>query len=281
MPNPRAYNWRRRLASRRLVGLVRRMGGGAMSRARTWSVRLSVDELNASICLLETDAEMAAWARGLMRGLNAGDNKPGASDPYSEGWHVGRAARQKADDLRAQLSENGGSDKEANATANAPAFGKANAPANALPIGEPERRTNNEEQGTKNKERKASAPRAAFDASMFDEMLPVEFACDHGFVSMWHDWVGERKARKTPMTERAAKMHLEALLSFGSVESAIESMRQAIEKHWTMVYKPKEQLFGAQPAKKRELASDEFEVMGMVCRHGELDNIDPELLARL
>ena len=121
---------------------------------------MSVDELNASICLLETDAEMAAWARGLMRGLNAGDNKPGASDPYSEGWHVGRASRQKADELRAQLSENGGGDKEANAPANAPAFGKANAPANAPPIGEPERRTKNEEQGTNN-EKPKKAPKVA------------------------------------------------------------------------------------------------------------------------
>lgn len=255
-----------------------------MSRARTWSVRLSVDELNASICLLETDEELAAWARGLMRGLNGGEDKAGASDAYSEGWEIGLSAREKADSLRAECAKvgsTGGSKRVANAQANASPIASPNASPDAQPFGQPERRTNNEEQRTKNKERKASAPKAAFDASMFDEMLPDEFARDHGFVSMWHDWVGERKARKTPMTERAAKMHIEALLSFGPVESAIESMRQAIEKHWTMVYKPKEQFFGAQPTKKRELAADEFEVMGMICRQGELDGIDPELLARL
>ena len=255
-----------------------------MSRARTWSVRLSVDDLNASICLLESDEELAAWTRGLMRGLNGGEVKAGASSSYSEGWEIGVVAREKADCLRAECAKvgsAGGSKRVANAQANASPIASPNASPDAQPFGQPERRTNNEEQGTKNKERKTSAPRAAFDASMFDEMLPAEFACDHGFVSMWHDWVGERKARKTPMTERAARMHIEALLSFGPVESAVESMRQAIEKHWTMVYKPKEQIFGAQPAKKRELGADEFEVMGMVCRHGELDGMDPELLARL
>lgn len=128
-----------------------------MSRARTWSVRLSVDELNASICLLETDAEMAAWARGLMRGLNAGENKPGASDPYTEGWQVGRAARQKADDLRAQLSENGSGDKETNGAANGAANVHAIVSPKAAPIGEPERRTNNEELRTKERKPRQAA----------------------------------------------------------------------------------------------------------------------------
>ena len=226
-----------------------------MSRNRTWSVRLSVDELNASICLLETDAEMAAWARGLMRGLNAGDNKPGASDPYSEGWHVGRAARQKADELRAQLSENGGSDKEANAPVNVPAFGKANAPANASPIGEPERRTNNKEQGTKNKERKASAPKVAFSPSMFDAMIPETLAKSEAFLAKWTAWVVSRHSRRKPISEIAAKEQLAKLVGFG-VAGAIESLQQSIEGDWTGVFAPKSGFQTPKPAP----AADEWAI---------------------
>ena len=213
-----------------------------MSRARTWSVRLSVDELNASICLLETDAEMAAWARGLMRGLNAGDNKPGASDPYSEGWRAGRAARQKADDLRAQLSENGSVDKDANAPANASAFGKANAPANTSPIGEPERRTNNEEQRTK------KARQAAFSPSMFDHMIPESLSTFADFVESWHGWMSSRHDRKKPISEAAAKTQLEDLAGFGRV-GAVLSIRQSIAHDWQGLFAPKTQGVQSQPVR--------------------------------
>lgn len=131
------------------------MGGEAMSKARTWSVRLSVDDLNASFCLLETDQEIAAWVRGLMRGLNAGDCKEGASKEYAEGWEIGRPARERADEIRAERAEVGsvGGSKR---VANARAIASPTASPIGKPTAQPERRTKNEEQ--KNKEQGPPAP---------------------------------------------------------------------------------------------------------------------------
>ena len=212
-----------------------------MSRARTWSVRLSVDELNASICLIESDEDLASWTRGLMRGLNGGDAKSGASDAYSEGWELGAGAREKADALRAECAETGrigGSKRVANAQANASPVASPNASPNAQPFGQPERRTNNEEPITKNKERKASAPKVAFSPSMFDAMIPEALAKSEGFVVKWTAWVASRHNRRKPISELAAKEQLAKLAGFG-VAGAIESLRQSIEGDWQGIFPPK------------------------------------------
>ena len=212
-----------------------------MSRARTWSVRLSVDDLNASICLLESDEELAAWTRGLMRGLNGGEVKTDASSSYSEGWEIGAAAREKADCLRAEcakIGSAGGSKRVANAQANASPIASPNASPDAQPFGQPERRTNNEEQGTKNKERKASAPKAAFSPSMFDAMIPESLAESEAFGAKWTAWVASRHSRRKPISELAAKEQLAKLAGFG-ITGAIESLRQSIEGDWQGVFPPK------------------------------------------
>lgn len=126
-----------------------------MSRARTWSVRLSVDDMNAALCLLETDEEVASWTRGMMRGLNGGSCKEGASSAYSEGWEIGFRAREKADEIRAERAEIGsvGGSKR---VANAQAIASPNASPIGTPTAQPERRTNNVER--KNKEQEPEAP---------------------------------------------------------------------------------------------------------------------------
>ena len=137
------------------IGLVRSVEGGEVSRARTWSVRLSVDDMNAALCLLETDEEIAAWTRGLLRGLNGGDCKQGASKPYAEGWEIGFPAREKADEIRAERAEIGsvGGSKR---VANAQAIASPNGQPIGKPTGQPERRTKNVER--KNKEQEPPAP---------------------------------------------------------------------------------------------------------------------------
>lgn len=78
-----------------------------MAIARKLLVRVPVDEINASTALMETDKEMATWARGMIRGLNDGENKPGANQAYTEGWKIGFAARKAANDMRELRSEIG------------------------------------------------------------------------------------------------------------------------------------------------------------------------------
>ena len=154
----RTYHGNRGLAPRDLVGLVRRMGLDAMSE-RTWSVRLSINDLNASIFLLESDAEVAAWARGLMRGLNAGEAKEDASKAYASGWEIGSAAREKADAIRAGLAENGragGVAKASKRIADATAIATADATAAAEAFALAEPRT--KKQRTKNKEQQEHQP---------------------------------------------------------------------------------------------------------------------------
>lgn len=175
-PANRAEYRNRRLAARRVVGLVWEMGGEAMSKARTWSVRLSVDDLNASFCLLETDQEIAAWVRGLMRGLNAGDCKEGASKEYAEGWEIGRPARERADEIRAERAEVGsvGGSKR---VANAQAIASPTASPIGKPTAQPERRTKNEEQ-----QEQITRPRqAAFTPPSEQEW--VEYC-----TRTWSDW---------------------------------------------------------------------------------------------
>lgn len=176
LPANRAEYRNRSLAACRVVGLVREMGGEAMSKARTWSVRLSVDDLNASFCLLETDQEIAAWVRGLMRGLNAGDCKEGASKEYAEGWEIGRPAREKADEIRAERAEVGsvGGSKR---VANAQAIASPNGSPIGKPTAQPERRTKNEEQ-----QEQITRPRqAAFTPPSEQEW--VEYC-----TRTWSDW---------------------------------------------------------------------------------------------
>lgn len=239
-------NWG--LAARRIIGLVREMGGEAMSKARTWSVRLSVDDLNASFCLLETDQEVASWVRGLMRGLNAGECKDAASKEYAEGWEIGRPAREKADEIRAERAETG-SKGGSKRVANAQAIASPTASPIGKPTAQPERRTKNEEQ----QERKTKARQAAFSPSMFNAMIPVDLAKSGAFVSKWNLWVESRHGRRKPISELAAKEQLDKLAGFGLL-GAIESLRQSIEGDWQGIFPPKDPGFAPAPAQPQRQA---------------------------
>ncbi|NLH78295.1 MAG: hypothetical protein GX465_14790 [Acidobacteria bacterium] len=171
-----------------------------MSKARTWSVRLSVDDLNASFCLLETDQEIAAWVRGLMRGLNAGDCKEGASKEYAEGWEIGRPARERADEIRAERAEVGsvGGSKR---VANAQAIASPTASPIGKPTAQPERRTKNEELGTKER-RRVFAPPTIEEATAYAKEIGFDRP------SAWMDYYTANGWRvgKTKMVDWKAAM---------------------------------------------------------------------------
>ena len=176
-----------------------------MTKARTWSVRLSIDDLNASFCLLESDQEVAAWARGLMRGLNGGGPKDGASKLYSEGWEIGETARNKADEIRASCAEVGrvgGSKKAANARANA----TPDALPDAIPVGQPERRTKNEEQETKNEERGATRENTHNPPDHSDLIPPKLKAME--FLNAWGEWLAYQAEKGYPVLRQQAKFTL-------------------------------------------------------------------------
>lgn len=58
------------------------------------------------------------------------------------------------------------------------------------------------------------------------------------FQAAWLDWNAERKARGKPLTERAAKLQLDKLESFG-LAGAIRSIKQSIENGWQGLFEPK------------------------------------------
>ena len=166
-----------------------------MTKARTWSVRLSVDDLNASFCLLESDQEVASWVRGLMRGLNAGECKESASSSYLEGWEIGRDSRARADEIRLGCAETGrigGTRRVANAQANA----SPNASPNGQPVAQPERRTKNEELGTKER-RRVFVPPTIEEATAYANEIGFQQVAkwmDHYNSNGWRgvtDWKGK------------------------------------------------------------------------------------------
>ena len=132
--------------------------------------------MNAAICLLETDEEVASWTRGMMRGLNGGSCKEGASSAYSEGWEIGAHAREKADEIRAERAEIGsvGGSKR---VANAQAIASPNGQPIGKPTAQPERRTKNEEQ----QEQRTTARQAAFTPPSEEEWVAY---CS----KTWSDW---------------------------------------------------------------------------------------------
>lgn len=111
--------------------------------------------------------------RGLMRGLNAGECKDSASPSYFEGWDIGRDSRARADEIRLGCAETGrigGTRRAANAQANAQANASPDASPNGKPVAQPERRTKNEELGTK--ERKPKEPKRPTRAEEIYDAYP-------------------------------------------------------------------------------------------------------------
>lgn len=67
--------------------------------ARTWAVTLNLDEFNATYATFDDDDEIAAFTKGLNRGLNAGKLKDGAPAAMVLGFDLGLVWRQRAEDL--------------------------------------------------------------------------------------------------------------------------------------------------------------------------------------
>lgn len=59
------------------------------------------------------------------------------------------------------------------------------------------------------------------------------------FRLAWSEWLKERKARRSPVSARAASMQLKSLQTFGGVENAIKSIEQSIERGYAGLFDPR------------------------------------------
>ena len=157
-----------------------------MGIARTWQIRVNLDDINAAVMLMETDAEMAAFARGLVRGLNAGSLKDGASDAYFSGWQIGNDGRTSAEIARLTNQNNGkGGGRPKNPSVNQSVDPLVNQQVDQSvdPLVNPNHKpiTINEEQETKNKGGKPPTRSARFIPPTESEWLEY---CQ----KTWSDW---------------------------------------------------------------------------------------------
>lgn len=68
--------------------------------------------------------------------------------------------------------------------------------------------------------------------------VPIPAALQtEGFKAIWIEWVADRRQRRKPMTERAAKLQLEEMRSWGEVD-AIHAIKKAIASGWQKPFKP-------------------------------------------
>lgn len=65
--------------------------------------------------------------------------------------------------------------------------------------------------------------------------LPYE---SEAFRSAWCDWCEDRKKRKKPLTERAARLQLIEIVRWGE-SAAIESIETSIKAGWQGLFPPK------------------------------------------
>jgi hypothetical protein len=103
-----------------------------MARARTWTVPFNLDEHNAIFSEFEEDADVAAWARGLNRGVNgwALREDPPPSPAMLAGYKFGLGCRLKAEEFRE--SQKAGGQKSAETRARK--FGTPQPPRSCLEV---------------------------------------------------------------------------------------------------------------------------------------------------
>lgn len=216
-----------------------------MSGKRQYWSKMNHDEARHAIELMN-DAEAGRWLRGWLAGAGGNEASEEVLQSKPLEWRGGFSAGKSSHEDAKEYSQKQ-ADRVSKRYTKVTTVESGSFPADENATADLPNRTNNNT--TNNEQRETTkARRAAFDPSTFDALLPEDFSRLPAFVSMWHAWVSERKERKSPMTERAARMHIEKLVGFGAASIGIEAMRQAIEKRWTALYLPKDQPAGFTPA---------------------------------
>lgn len=177
-----------------------------MAVARTWNIRLNLDEFNALSTSLYTDADRALALQGLALGMNAGECPSNVPDAFYRGFLVGAKARQGTEDIRrrnAEIGSRGGrpsaarspenslqlvepppSEEKPNGLPEGIPNGKPNGKPTGIPNGEPNPLTINEEQ--KNEERPPLTPQRGNRPSR--ARAPLEQEWVQYCQETWPDW---------------------------------------------------------------------------------------------
>lgn len=72
-----------------------------MARARTWNLRINLDEFNAAFATLCDERDRSDFLAGLSRGMNGGSEREGASPSFADGLRLGHVMRGEAEEFRA------------------------------------------------------------------------------------------------------------------------------------------------------------------------------------
>jgi len=99
---------------------------------------------------------------------------------------------------------------------------------------------------TSNKETASKKEKATNKERVVEGLIEFKELWIPEFKEAWADWVADRKERRKPITERAAKAQLEKCKGWGSAKS-IAIIRNAIEKGWQGLYESESN--GTAPAK--------------------------------
>lgn len=69
--------------------------------------------------------------------------------------------------------------------------------------------------------------------------IPEVLAGSPQFQTAWQEWLEDRRARRKPVTVKAAKSQLALLAGFG-LDKALKSIADSIQNGWTGLFEPKE-----------------------------------------
>lgn len=234
---------------------------------RTFVVRINLDDLGAQLVALEDDAECGAWLKGFQAGANGAPSRDAWSDAKRLGWSFGVSARDEAEAFRSKKAGAGHASAEArrsrtgsaqpntartlleHCSNTTPNTARTEPRTHAEQDSEqtPNQPTANSQQPITNNEHPTPQPprgarvgRVQFSPGMFDHMIPVEFALSGEFVSCWHDWVQDRKARHKPVTEIGARDQLAKLVrEAGDPTAAVSWIRESIANGWQGIFAPR------------------------------------------
>lgn len=214
---------------------------------RTFFVRMNLDDMATDLIGLDSTEERGLWLEGFVVGSRGKDARAEWPAAKIEGHAFGLKCFNEAEEFRDKQAAKGLASAESRRNRKATECEpEANHGSTAV---QPDTNqtstyptTNNQHLATNN-DKPTKARRAAFDQSMFDDLIPDRFAGDRAFVESWHDWVSSRHERKKPISERAARQQMRILQGFGTPSIAVESIRQSIANDWQGLFMPRQNGF--------------------------------------
>lgn len=96
--------------------------------------------------------------------------------------------------------------------------------------------TGGRQEGAQKEGMEGNGRKPAVPLDYFERLIP-EILNQPAFLILWRDWVDDRKARKKPMTEIAAKLQLNEMAEWG-IEKAIQAINTSIKAGYQGIFEP-------------------------------------------